>query len=135
MKSLFLLALASTVLGAIPLVPALVLASHPSSDRPLEIVPLRATDPFAEGYEIGYRLGLEQGRTFRAAQLGYSPEILGIGGADEESGDRRAAIGYQAGFLAGFQDGYTAEITPIASEIERFNEGYERGYDAGTQDA
>lgn len=136
MKLVLIFALVSTVLSVNTVSPTNAIAEPIPSDRQLAVSNARADDPFAEGYQIGYRMGLDQGREFRTTNVGYSPQILGIGGEEEDETDRRAAIGYQAGFLAGFHDGYYNSVsTPSQSEIERFNEGYSQGYDAGLNDA
>jgi hypothetical protein len=135
MKPILLLALASTVLSVNTVLPVRAIAELMPSDRHRTALLTQTQDPFAEAYQIGYRLGTDQGREFRMTNVSYSPNILGIGGEWEDETDWRAAIGYQAGFLAGFHDGYYPNASENPSEIERFNEGYNQGYNAGLNDA
>jgi hypothetical protein len=94
---------------------------------------------FEEGYQMGYRLGLEQGRESRQAKADYNPQILGVGNDleydYETEDDKRALVGYKAGFLAGFHDGYYPMVDIETVEIERFNNGYTEGFEAGSRDA
>lgn len=94
---------------------------------------------FEEGYQMGYHLGFQQGQEAQYSQAYYSPEILGVGSGFEydyeNEDDKRAQIGYQAGFLAGFHDGYYPTMDVNHPEVQRFNTGYSAGFSEGSQAA
>jgi len=94
---------------------------------------------FEEGYQMGYRLGFNQGQEAQYNQAQYNPQILGVGSGFEyeyeNEDDRRAQMGYQAGFLAGFHDGYYPAMDVNQPEIQRFNTGYNAGFSEGSQAA
>lgn len=92
---------------------------------------------FEEGYQMGYQLGFQQGQEAQQAQADYDPQILGVGNGFEyeNEDDKRAQVGYQAGFLAGFHDGYYPTMNVNQPEVQRFNTGYDAGFTAGSQAA
>ncbi|MBD2576128.1 hypothetical protein [Oscillatoria sp. FACHB-1406] len=136
MKFVLLLAVTFAAFSVDLQVAPKVLGETTSSGSEITASALEANEAFGEGYEVGYRMGLNRGFESRSANTDYLPEILGIGGEFGDEIDRRASAGFQAGFQAGFHEGYYArDANTSRAEIERFNDGYSRGYERGFEDA